>query len=93
MGMGTSTFDTIINAGGPFSLVPDPSRSGACRPDCKWGRLRPTDGCAKSNGLRPTTERFNGSRGRVDWMEGSSSFMLDSNDDKNNDNEVGMVER
>jgi hypothetical protein len=45
-----------------------------------------------SNGLRPTTERFDGSKGRVDQMEGSSSFMLDNDNINNNNNKVGMVE-
>jgi hypothetical protein len=44
-----------------------------------------------SNRLRPPIERFDGSKGRVDWMEGGSLFMLDNNNNNDNNNQVGMV--
>ncbi len=44
------------------------------------------------NGLRPTTKRFDGSKGRVNRMEGGSLFMLDNDDNNDNGNKVGTVE-
>ncbi len=78
--IGNSTFGAIIDTGSPFLLVPAPSEHGTCRPDYQWGCLHPADGRVTSNGLRPTTERFDGSEGRVDWMEGSFSFVLENDD-------------
>jgi hypothetical protein len=85
--IGNSTFGAIVDTGSPFLLVPAPSEGGTCRPDYEWGCLRPNDYRATSSGLGPTTERFDGSEGRVDWMEGSFSFVLDDG------YEVGTIER
>ncbi|KAL3803773.1 hypothetical protein ACHAW5_004624 [Stephanodiscus triporus] len=92
--IGNSHFGAIVDTGSPFLLVPYPSVYGTCRPDYEWGCLRPEDG--RDAGLRPTSERFDGNEGRVEWREGRFSFVLDDydeNDDENNDVNDENVEK
>ena len=78
--IGNSNFGAILDTGSPFLMVPAPPGDGTCRPNYEWGCLRPSDirpttTTTTGAGLRPTTERFDGNEGRVDWREGRFSFL------------------
>jgi hypothetical protein len=78
--IGNSRFGAILDTGSPFLMVPAPPGDGTCRPNYEWGCLRPSDirpttTTTTGAGLRPTTERFDGNEGRVDWREGRFSFL------------------
>ena len=76
--IGNSYFGAILDTGSPFLMVPAPPGDGTCRPNYEWGCLRPSDirpTTTTGAGLRPTTERFDGNEGRVDWREGRFSFL------------------